>query len=584
MPGILRTIARVANRHDRRPPGFRERPECIVLGPREGVTPSAQPPVRIFVGTESEQYRAERVFVWSVEQARDPARVYEIYLMGDLLGFDRRRWLTGFTNYRFAIPHCAGGSGRAIYNDVDQVYLSDPAELFDLDMGQHGFLSITDRDTSVMLIDCARMSGVWTLDLAQRRRRKPIEARARAIGNLWGPLAREWNARDDEYVAGRSKVLHYTTIHTQPWQPFPERYVYQRNAVAHVWLDMERAADAAHYQLFSAQRPSAQYQASIARLRALGVAPMRRAHGPAAAADVEQLLGEAGAASVLEFELGPADRHDALVAERAGRTVTRFDAAESAAATLIDKAFDAVVCAGALDCLPDGDVPWLLDALFRSARRCLYLAVHTDPHNRPSAAVRLRPQSWWSAHVERASAMYPDVHWRLLVHEDGSAGGQVSHVREGGRRADGMPPVVWVLKDHKAGHTTQSVGLAEALGFPYEIKELRFDIFNHFSNRVRGATTLGLDAAASAPLSPPWPDLVISTGRRTAPVARWIGHQSRGRTRLVQLGRRGGETVDAFDLVVACSHFRLPLHPRRMEITAPLNAVTPERLAAAAER
>src|SRR5262245_43233947 len=97
MAGILRTIARVANRHDPRPGGFRERPERVVLDVREGATRNAKPPVRIFVGTEPGQYRAERVFVWSIEQVRDPARVYEIYLMADLRGFDRRRWLTGFT-------------------------------------------------------------------------------------------------------------------------------------------------------------------------------------------------------------------------------------------------------------------------------------------------------------------------------------------------------------------------------------------------------------------------------------------------------------------------------------------------------
>jgi len=157
-------------------------------------------------------------------------------------------------------------------------------------------------------------------------------------------------------------------------------------------------------------------------------------------------------------------------------------------------------------------------------------------------------------------------------------------VREGGRRTDGALPTIWVLEDHKPGHTTQSVGLASALGFPYEIKRLRFNTLNHFSNRVRGASTLGLSPTRSAALAPPWPDLVISTGRRSAPVARWIGEQSGGRTRLVQLGRRGGESVDAFDLVVACAHFRLPLHPRRMQTVAPLNAVTPERMAQAAER
>ena len=52
--------------------------------------------------------------VYSIEQNRDPARVYEIYLMKDLAGFDRRGWTTGFTNYRFTVPHLAGCEGRAI--------------------------------------------------------------------------------------------------------------------------------------------------------------------------------------------------------------------------------------------------------------------------------------------------------------------------------------------------------------------------------------------------------------------------------------------------------------------------------------
>ncbi len=592
MPGILRTIARVANPHDRRPLGFRERPERIILDVRDGAAPCAKPPVRIFVGTEPAQHRAERVFIWSVEQARDPSRVYEIYLMADLLGFDRRGWLTGFTNYRFAIPHFTGGSGRAIYNDVDQIYLSDPAELFDIDMAQHGFLSITARDTSVMLIDCARMGGVWTLDLARRRSRKRIEARTREVGDLWGPLQREWNARDEEYVAGRSKVLHYTTIHTQPWQPFPERYVYQRNPVAHVWLELERGADAAHYQLFSAQRPSTLYQALIARLREASE-PQARPHAQPAAvlADgVEEVLAEASATSVLEFRLALREGPEPCIADRAGRVVTRFDPVESAVTAMPDKGFDAIVCRATFEYLPDEDIPWLIDSLFRWARRCVCVSVSTDPEplrfdDGMTLQGRPRSQRWWLTHVESASARYPDVHWKVVLRGEERGGRRrVSLVREGGRRADGKPPTVWVLKDHKAGHTTQSVGLADAVGFPYETKELRFNLLNHLSNRVRGPSRLGLSTARSTPLTPPWPDLVISTGRRTAPVARWIGQQSRGRTRLVHLGRRGGESVDAFDLVVACAHFRLPLHPRRMEIIAPLNAVTPEHLARAAER
>src|SRR5210317_84673 len=133
-------------------------PDCIVLGVKPGVSPSPRPPGRIFLGTQPEQYRAERVFFWSIEQVRDPSRVYEIYLMKRMPGYQRTwLWNTGFTNYRFAIPYYAGYHGRAIYNDVDQTYHADPAELFDTDMGDHAVLAVSRTDTSVMLMECERM-------------------------------------------------------------------------------------------------------------------------------------------------------------------------------------------------------------------------------------------------------------------------------------------------------------------------------------------------------------------------------------------------------------------------------------------
>ena len=150
-----------------RPEGVREAPEVFRLDVAPGVKANNKPPVRIFLGTEAGQFRAERVFVWSVMQVRDPARVYEIYFMKDLKGYDRTGWKTGFTNYRYGIPAMGGGKGRAIYNDVDQLYLADPGEMFDLDMGGAGMLCITERETSVMLIDCEKMIKYWTLDHAQ---------------------------------------------------------------------------------------------------------------------------------------------------------------------------------------------------------------------------------------------------------------------------------------------------------------------------------------------------------------------------------------------------------------------------------
>jgi mitochondrial fission protein ELM1 len=542
--------------------------------------------VRIFIGTESGQHRAERVLLWSIEQVRDPSRAYEIHLMKDLVGFDRRRWLTGFTNYRFAIPQLAGGTGRAIYNDVDQIYLVDPAELFDLDMEGHGFLSIRETDTSVMLIDCERMASVWTVDLVRSGKRKSIEARATAVPGLWGPLDPHWNARDEEYVPGRTSVLHFTTIHTQPWHPFPQHFVYQHNPVAEVWHELERGADAAGYRVFGAAHPSRRYGELLERLR---VAPDARGDLPPEG--LEEVLREVDARTLLDVGLGRPSNATATPGaceDANGRSVTRWDPVYPDLAKPPQESFDAVVCPAALDLVPDEDAGWFVEELFRHARRLVVAGVRREPAPEVLAdgsEVRSPPreESWWLARFEEAAARHPDVRWRVVLRRRGALGRERVRTRDGGP-PPGRVPRVWVLTDDKAGHTTQSLGLAEAVGWPYEVKELRFRALNRLSNSLLSATRLGLDRRRSSRLEPPWPEVVIATGRRTAPVARWIARQSPGRTRLVQIGRKGGDVADRFDLVVTCAHFRLPLHPRRMEIVVPLNAVTPERLELEAAR
>ncbi|MDZ7826029.1 MAG: hypothetical protein U5R48_08490 [Gammaproteobacteria bacterium] len=206
-----RTLRSILGGDGRRQPGHRPRPVLVRMDPEPGRAASDKPPVRIFLGTEPAQYRAERVFVWSIAQVRDPSRIYEIYLMKDLEGFDRSGWKTGFTNYRYAIPALAGARGRAIYNDVDQIYLADPAELFDADMGDAGVLSIDDKETSVMLIDCERMAPLWTLEDARHLQKHKHYRRLAHDAGLWGHMDPAWNHRDSEYREGVSRLpaLHH---------------------------------------------------------------------------------------------------------------------------------------------------------------------------------------------------------------------------------------------------------------------------------------------------------------------------------------------------------------------------------------
>ncbi len=403
MPLMIQRIARglLPPLDPTRPRMHNAAPERIVFDVKPGVTPSELPPVKIFLGSERGQFRAERVFLWSVAKHRDPTRVYEVVLMRHFAGYNDRFWLTAFTNYRFAVPALCAYQGRAIYNDVDQVYLTDPAALFDLDMQDAGFLSINDRDTSVMLIDCARMADIWTDAAARRDKRSELESKARA-GQRWGPLSPAWNARDQEYQPGASCLVHFTTLHTQPWRPFPEQFVYFDNPTAQLWPDLEAEATAAGFMPVNAQRPSQGWNAAQERLGAF-----------AAGQQLLELL-----------------RKPASVGAPSG----------------------ALQLHNALELVPDLDLPWVLERLFAGAAS-LELRVDEPWLERDG---RHRRSIWfWRQQLNQAAQLFPEVRWRLqrrcLLR---------TTRLQGGPARDGA---IVALIHAKPGHDHQSLAVAGAL-------------------------------------------------------------------------------------------------------------------------
>ena len=138
-------------------------------------------------------------------------------------------------------------------------------------------------------------------------------------------------------------------------------------------------------------------------------------------------------------------------------------------------------------------------------------------------------------------------------------------------------PVVWLLHGHKAGDNNQVLALAEALSWPFEIKRLAYRSWELLSNRLLQVTLAGTDPAHCSPLEPPWPDLVITAGRRNEPVARWIRRQSGGRTRLVHVGRPWAP-LDCFDLIVVTPQYFLPEQDNILHLDLPLHRVTRDGL------
>jgi hypothetical protein len=145
----------------------------------------------------------------------------------------------------------------------------------------------------------------------------------------------------------------------------------------------------------------------------------------------------------------------------------------------------------------------------------------------------------------------------------------------------GLPPRVWLLTGHRAGDNSQVVALGEALGWPFEIQRFAYHAWERLVNWPFASTLAGVVKSRSSALAPPWPDLIITAGRRNEPIARWIRKQAGGRARLVHVGRPWAR-LERWDLVVTTPQYRLPPLPNVLHNETPLHRVTPARLAEAA--
>lgn len=147
------------------------------------------------------------------------------------------------------------------------------------------------------------------------------------------------------------------------------------------------------------------------------------------------------------------------------------------------------------------------------------------------------------------------------------------------------PRSCWIVSDGKAGMEIQCLGLAEALGLEPEVKRIvTRRPWRWLPPMLWRDPLRAIDRAAGDALDPPWPDLLIATGRQAVAPALAIRRASRRGARASFVVQIQNPTVDParFDLVVAPAHDRLS-GPNVLVTLGAMNRVTPARLAAAAE-
>ena len=147
-------------------------------------------------------------------------------------------------------------------------------------------------------------------------------------------------------------------------------------------------------------------------------------------------------------------------------------------------------------------------------------------------------------------------------------------------------PLTWIITDAATGHEAQGIAVAEALGFPFNLKRVQ----------VRGVLCwipprlqLHLDprrllsfVSSNEPLRPPWPRIIVSIGRRSVPIALAVKRLSEPRAFVVHI-QDPKVSARHFDWIAAPQHDGLS-GPNVLTTLGAVHRVTPEKIAEARRR
>jgi hypothetical protein len=200
-------------------------------------------PARVFIGTDPSQAIACRLLQFSMQRHTAMPLAFDTMasVRWPFPKDPRNHPRTEFSFHRFAIPRLAGYAGRALYVDADMLVFRDLRELWDIPFDDATVLHAPSSDPkrpkqfSVMLLDCDRLR--WNpddivagldegrYDYDQLVGHVCLEPPQRVQARI--PI--EWNSLD-RHEPGRTGLLHFTHIETQPW-------VYARHPHGDVWVE-----------------------------------------------------------------------------------------------------------------------------------------------------------------------------------------------------------------------------------------------------------------------------------------------------------------------------------------------------------
>ena len=126
-------------------------------------------------------------------------------------------------------------------------------------------------------------------------------------------------------------------------------------------------------------------------------------------------------------------------------------------------------------------------------------------------------------------------------------------------------PKIWALLGAHQGDNNQVLALAEAIGLPFERKQLTYNRWRHLGPNLLGASFRSLRRSSRASLSGDPPDLTISTGHRSVAPVQLLRERSGGTVRSIHVGYPR-ISPEKFDLVIATPEYPIHEHPNLLRI------------------
>lgn len=114
---------------------------------------------------------------------------------------------------------------------------------------------------------------------------------------------------------------------------------------------------------------------------------------------------------------------------------------------------------------------------------------------------------------------------------------------------------IWILADDRPGTASQSIGLAQQIGIPFKIIHLNYSFLAKLPNFFLTESLLRLkcDSAKNLKSQNYFPRLIISAGRRSAPIALHLKNKSAQKSKVIQIMNPNLD-FKKFDLVVLPKH------------------------------